>query len=271
MKKIFALLLCAALVLSLTSALADGKLEEIAAKGKLVMGTDAAWAPFEYIGANGEPDGSDIEIGKWLAEQLGVDFEVKNIAFDTLSTALNSGEIDLAIAAITITDERKETVDFSIPYTVAQQYITVNEDNDAVTYFEDLAGMNIGVHLGTTGDFLVSDAVMQPEGALYNTGANVQQYKFLTDACLALKNGELGAIVCDTLLAKNLCAVNTGLKCFALVNADGSVTMEDLGIMMKKGDPEFQARINELLQTIIDDGSVDKWILEHSRKTEEQS
>ena len=269
MKKIFALLLAAVCMLSLSLALADGKLDEIAAAGKLVIGTDAAWPPFEYIGANGEPDGSDIEIGKWLAEQLGVGFEVKNIAFDTLSTALNSGEIDLAIAAITITDERKEEMDFTSPYTVAQQYIIVNDDNDAVKYFEDLAGMNIGVHLGTTGDFMVSDAIMLPEGVLYNTGANVQQYKFLTDACLALKNGELGAVVCDTLLAKNLCAVNPGLKCFELMNADGSMTIEELGIMMKKGDAEFLAKIDGLLKQIIDDGSVDKWILEHTEKAAE--
>ena len=149
MKKCIALLLCAILCLAMASAFAEGKLDEIAAKGKLVMGTDAAWPPFEYIGAGGEPDGSDIEIGKYIAEQLGVELEIKNIAFDTLSTALDSGEIDLAIAAVTITEERKETVDFSIPYTVAQQYIIVNDDNDAVTYFEDLAGMAIGVHLGT--------------------------------------------------------------------------------------------------------------------------
>lgn len=269
MKKIFALILIAALALSASAVLAEGKLESIAAAGKLVVGTDAAWPPFEYIGANGEPDGSDIEIGKWLAEQLGVTLEVKNIAFDTLSTALNSGEIDLAIAAITITDERKEEMDFTSPYTVAQQYIIVNGDNDSVTYFEDLAGMGIGVHLGTTGDFMVSDAVMLPDGALYNTGASVHQYKFLTDACLALKNGELGAVVCDTLLAKNLCVVNPDLKCFELMNADGSMTIEQLGIMMKKGDAEFLSKIDGLLKQIIDDGSVDKWILEHTEKAAE--
>ncbi len=269
MKKILATLLVLALALSMTSALADGKLESIQAAGKLVIGTDAAWPPFEYIGADGVPDGSDIEIGKYFAEKLGVDFEVKNIAFDTLSTALVSDEIDLAIAAITITEERKETLDFSVPYTNAQQYIIVNEDNDAVKVLDDLAGQVIGVHLGTTGDFLVSDAIMLEGGALYNTGASVQQYKFLTDACLALKNGELGAIVCDTLLAKNLAAVNDGLKCFELTFKDGSSNLEEYGVMMKKGDEALVAKINELLQPIVDDGTVDKWILEHTEKAAE--
>ena len=269
MKKILIALLLCALSLSAVCGLAEGKLEAIQAAGKLVMGTDAAWPPFEYIGANGEPDGSDIEIGRYLAQQLGVELEVKNIAFDSLSTALVSNEIDVAIAAMTITEERKDAVDFSVPYTVAQQYIIVNDDNDSVSVLEDLAGYAIGVHLGTTGDFLVSDAIMLDGGALYNTGASVQQYKFLTDACLALKNGELGAIVCDTLLAKNLCAVNPGLKCFELAYADGSSTIEEYGIAMKKGDEAFVAKVDELLKTIIDDGTVDKWILEHTDKAAE--
>ena len=84
-----------------------------------------------------------------------------------------------------------------------------------------------------------------------------------------LKNGELGAIVCDTLLAKNLCAVNPGLKCFELAYADGSSTIEEYGIAMKKGDEAFVAKVDELLKTIIDDGTVDKWILEHTDKAAE--
>ena len=148
-------------------------------------------------------------------------------------------------------------------------YVYKMSAGDSVSVLEDLAGYAIGVHLGTTGDFLVSDAIMLDGGALYNTGATVQQYKFLTDACLALKNGELGAIVCDTLLAKNLCAVNPGLKCFELAYADGSSTIEEYGIAMKKGDEAFVAKVDELLKTIIDDGTVDKWILEHTDKAAE--
>ncbi|MBR1408089.1 MAG: transporter substrate-binding domain-containing protein [Clostridia bacterium] len=269
MKKTLIALLILALCLTASLSLADGKLDSIQAAGKLVMGTDAAWPPFEYIGANGDPAGSDIEIGAYIAAQLGVELEVKNIAFDSLSTALMSDEIDVAIAAMTITEERKDAVDFSVPYTNAQQYIIVNDDNDTVKVLDDLAGQAIGVHLGTTGDFLVSDAIMLDSGVLYNSGASVQQYKFLTDACLALKNGELSAIVCDTLLAKNLVAVNDGLKCFELAYADGSSTIEEYGIAMKKGDEAFVAKVNELLQTIIDDGSVDKWILEHTEKAAE--
>ena len=262
MKKIIAMILAAMMILTMSAAVAEGKLEEIQKKGVLTICTDAAWAPFEYIGANGDIVGADIEIAEYIAEQLGVTLEKKNIAFDNISITLMNDEADLSLSAMTITNERKETLDFSIPYTTAQQYIIVLADNDKVTVLEDLAGVNIGVHLGTTGDFLVSDEVMM--GCLANTGANVAQYKFLTDAALALKNGELGAIVCDTMLAENLVAVNEGLKCFPLAYAEKEVELEQLGIAMKKGDEAFLAKINEIIAPIIEDGTVDKWLIEHS-------
>lgn len=270
MKKLIAIVLAAMLCMLATAAFAEeeptGKLKEILDAGKLVVATDAAWAPFEYIGADGEVDGSDIEIARYIAEQLGVELEIINVAFDSISTYLVNDEADLTLSAMTITDERKETLAFSVPYTVAQQYIIVTEDNDSVATIEDLAGQAIGVHLGTTGDFLVSDEIMLDDGVLCNTGATVQQYKFLTDAALALQNGELGAIVCDTMLAENICAVNEGLKCFALTYADGSATVEELGIGMKKGDDAFVEKINEIITPIIEDGTIDQWIVEHSEK-----
>ena len=268
MKKIIALVLIAIMCM-VSAAVAEeptGKLKDILDAGKIVVCTDAAWAPFEYIGADGEVTGSDIELAKYIAEQLNVELEIINVAFDSISTYLVNDEADLSLSAITITEERKETIAFSVPYTVAQQYIIVNDDVDAVATIEDLAGMNIGVHLGTTGDFLISDEIMKDTGVLYNTGANVQQYKFLTDAALALGNGELGAIVCDTLLAENIVAVNEGLKCFPLTYADGSANIEELAIAMKLGEEDLVNKINEIITPIIEDGTVDAWIVDHTEK-----
>ena len=263
MKKMIAMILVVMMALSVTGAFAEGgKLAEIQAKGKLVICTDAAWAPFEYIGANGEVAGADIELAKYIAEKLGVELEIINVAFDSISTYLVNDEADMSLSAMTITEERKETLDFSVPYTTAQQYIIVLEDNDKVAVLDDLAGAAIGVHLGTTGDFLVSDECMM--GVLAGTGASVAQYKFLTDAALALKNGELGAIVCDTMLAENIVAVNGGLKCFPVAYKSGPAVLEELGIAMKKGDAEFVAKVNEIITPIIEDGTVDKWLVEHS-------
>ena len=266
--KLLALLLTLTLVLSGAIAAcaesASGKLAEIQKKGKIVMGTDAVWAPFEYIGANGEATGADVEIAQYIAEQLGVELEILNVSFDTLTTYLVNDEVDIVLAAMTITEERAETVAFSQPYTVAAQYIVVPEDDDTTTYIDDLAGKTIGVHLGTTGDFIASDEVDLPTGVLFGTGASVQQYKSLPDATLAMKNGELGAIICDTLMAENLVATNDGIKCFELVYADGTKTTEEYGIAMKKGDDEFVAKINEITAPIVEDGTVDNWIVEHT-------
>ena len=262
------LLLTLIIALSAVAASAEagsGKLAEIQQKGKIVMGTDAVWAPFEYIGANGEPTGADVEIAKYIAEQLGVELEILNVSFDSLTTYLVNAEVDIVLAAMTITEERAETVAFSDPYTVAAQYIIVPEDDETTTYINDLAGKVIGVHLGTTGDFIASDEVDLPTGVLNGTGASVQQYKSLPDATLAMKNGELGAIICDTLMAENLVATNDGIKCFELVYADGTKTTEEYGIAMKKGDDEFVAKINEIIAPIVEDGTVDNWIVEHTK------
>ena len=265
MTKILALVL--ALVLFGAMALAESespKLAEIKEKGKIVMGTDAVWAPFEYIGANGEATGADVEIAQYIADQLGVELEVLNVSFETLTTYLVNDECDIVLAAMTITEERAETVAFSDPYTVAAQYIIVPEDDETTQYINDLAGKAIGVHLGTTGDFIASDEVNLPGGVLEGTGATVQQYKSLPDAALAMKNGELGAIICDTLMAENLVATNEGLKCFELVYADGTNTTEEYGIAMKKGDDAFVECINQIIAPIVEDGTVDNWIVEHT-------
>ncbi len=278
MKKLIALVLCAVLTLCLfagcgssntaattaaTTAAAKTTVDVIKERGYIVMATDAAWAPYEYIGANGEPDGCDIEMGKAIAEGLGVELKIINAAFDTLSTYVDSGEADMILAAMTITEERQETMDFSNPYTVAQQYIVVTEDNNGVTTIEDMAGYAIGTHLGTTGDFLICDEIDLEGGALNGTGASYSQYKDLTVGSLDLKNGALQAIVCDGPMAQNICAVNPGLKCFELVYADGTGTDECYGIAVKKGNTDLLAAINEIIDPIVANGTFDEFFVKH--------
>ena len=245
-----------------TESAATGKLAEIQARGKLIVATDATWAPFEYIGEAGEPAGCDMELAAYIAEQLGVELEVLNIAFDSIGAYLTSGEADLGLAAITATEERKETLAFSDPYIVSEQYIVVRADDDSVTYFEDLDGKTIGAHLGTTGDFLVDDSI-NVDGIIPN--ATEKQYKSLPDASLALINGELDAIVCDTVMAENLCASrDNAIKCFAVVFENGDVTTDPLCVAMNKGDDELVAKINEIIAPVIADGTYGEWLIEHT-------
>ena len=242
-----------------------GKLAAIQEKGKIVVCTDAAWAPFEYIGEGGQPTGIDIEIAQYIADQLGVELEISNIAFDTIPTALVNGDADLALACITITDERKEQMAFTDPYTSVQQYMVVTADSK-IASMDDLAGKMIGTHLGTTGDFLVSDEV--ESGVLAGSGAQNNQYKALPDAAEELKSGTLSALVCDSVLAENLVTANgDALKCFPVVYADGTeAEVENIGAAMAQGDDEFTAKINEIVQELVSNGQIDEWFVKHSEE-----
>ena len=268
MKKVISCCLSLAMALSLTAgftSMADEQsaLDRVLERGTLIVATDAAWPPFEYMEGENVV-GADIEIASDIAESLGVELEVVNVAFDSLSMYLENGEADLAIAAITVTEERQETMEFSEPYCDSCQYIVVKEDDETVKSIDDLAGYTIGVHLGTTGDFLASDEVNI--GVLSGTGASVQQYKDLTIAAMGLNAGDVQAIVCDSLLAENICTVNEGLKCFEAVYADGSSTLEQYAVAAAKGETELIEKVNEVVVPLKEDGTVDKYILDHTER-----
>lgn len=269
MKKAVSFGLTLAMALSLCAgftSMADDQsaLDRVMEKGKLVVATDAAWAPFEYMEGENVV-GADMEIAADIAESLGVELEIINVAFDSLSMYLDNGEADLAIAAITVTEERSEMMEFSEPYCDSCQYIIVKEDNEDVATINDLAGMMIGVHLGTTGDFVVSDEVNM--GVLMDTGASVQQYKDLTIAAMGLNAGDVQAIVCDKQLAENLCTINEGLKCFEAVYEDGSSTLEQYAVAAAKGETELIEKVNEVVVPLKEDGTVDQYIVEHSERS----
>ena len=267
MKKLTALLLIAALTLSLFAGCGKSAeknaLDIIKERGYITMATDAAWAPYEYVGENGQPDGCDIELAKEIAKGLGVELKIINAAFDTLPTYVESGEADMILAAMTITEERKQTMDFSNPYTVAQQYIIVAKDNSSVKAIEDMAGYTIGTHLGTTGDFLVCDEIDLDDGVLHGTGASYAPYKDLTVASLDLNSGSLQAVVCDGPMAENMSIRNENLKCFPLVYADGSGTDESYGVAVKKGNTALLEAINQILDPLVADGTFDQFFVKH--------
>jgi polar amino acid transport system substrate-binding protein len=229
-------------------------LAAIQKKGELVMFTDARWAPFEYIGEGGREEGVDIDIARAVAADLGVSLRIVNADFDGFSLAIQNGQADMAVAAITITEERAETLDFSIPYTNSCQYILKQESNVSLRSLNDLAGLRVGVHLGTTGDFLISEQITA--GVLTGTGAEVVQYKSLQEASLALMKGDLGAVVCDDLLAKNLASVNRGLTCFEARFADGTIEEEFYGIAVAKGNATLLAAVNASLEKQLAAGAI---------------
>ena len=269
MKKIAAICMTLTMVISLSAgftSLADDQtaLERVLEKGKLVVATDAAWPPFEYMEGENVV-GVDLDIAKDIADGLGVELEVINVSFDSLSMYLENGEADLALAAITVTEDRAEAMEFSEPYCESSQYIVVKDDNEDVKSIDDLAGYTVGVHLGTTGDFLISDEVNM--GVLAGSGASVQQYKDLTIAAMGLNAGDVQAVVCDRQLAENLCTVNEGLKCFEAVYADGSSTQEEYAVAAAKGETDLIEKVNEIVVPLKENGTIDQYIIDESAKS----
>lgn len=243
-----------------------GKLAAIQEAGKVVMCTDAAWAPFEYIGANGDVTGIDAEIGAKIAEELGVELEIVNMSFDSIPTYLANGDADMALACITITDERKEEMLFSDPYTTVQQYMVVMADDNETTTLDALGGKAAGTHLGTTGDFLLQDE--NADGVLKDNNVENKQYKALPDAALAMKSGELQAIVCDSVLAENIVKANgDAFKCFPVKYADGKeADVEEIGVAVNKESGDLMEKINEVLAKLIEDGTIDELYVKHSEE-----
>lgn len=164
----------------------QAEVSEVLADGKLTVGTNAEFPPFEFVDDNGEPDGFDIALIKAIGEKLGVEVEVENMEFDALVASIGN-KIDVAIAGMTVTDERKKNADFSDPYYDAVQYVILPEGSEIAT-FDDLAGKTIGVQLGTTGDIIASDDV---------EGANVKQYNKGVDAVNDLINGRVDCVIID--------------------------------------------------------------------------
>lgn len=233
------------------SADADAAASEVLADGVLTVGTNAEFPPFEYVDDNGEPDGFDIALIKAIGEKLGVTVEVENMEFEALVSAIGS-KIDLAIAGMTVTDERQASVDFSNPYYDALQYVIVPEGSE-IASFDDLAGKTIGVQLGTTGDFIASDDV---------EGANVSQYNKGVDAVNDLLNGRVDCVIIDKNPAQVFEAQFSG-QIKALDGAQFGFEVENYAIALPKGDAALAEQVNEALEEIKADGTFDQLVADY--------
>lgn len=245
---VLAVLLCAAMFVGCTSG--TDKVAQIKEAGKLVMLTNAAFPPYEYLGSDNKPAGVDVDIAQAIADELGVELEVVDMDFDGCIPALVAGKGDLVAAGLTVTDERKESVDFSSTYANATQLIIVQESNSEITSVDDLTGKTVGVQLGTTGDIYVSDL-----------DCTVKQYKTGLEAGIDLKNGKLDAVVLDKMPAENIVSVNEGLKLL-----EEPFTEEYYAIAVAKGQEDFLAIVNSVVEKMYNDGTVDKLIEEHAEK-----
>ncbi len=273
MKKIVTVVLAALLAATLLACTGCGNtqsVENIQKNGELIVYTNAEFAPFEYI-SGGKPVGVDIDICQKIADELGVTLTVENVDFDIIVSSVQSGKAALGAAGMTVTDERKESVDFSISYTTSTQYVITSEEFE-VNNIEDLKGMQIGVQLGTTGDFTISDEINGYEddegnpvtGVLQDSGAEVITYPNANLAAEALKAGKISAVVIDQLPAEIIVQNNSGLHSTELLYPDGSTTTEEYAICVAKGNDSLMEVVNKVLQELLDDGTIEEYIIHHS-------
>jgi polar amino acid transport system substrate-binding protein len=210
-----------------------------------VVGTDAAYAPFESQNEKGEIVGFDIDILKAVAAKAAIEVKFVNTPWEGIFNALAQGDRDIVVSAVTITDERKQTIDFSDPYFDAQQLIAVRNDSK-VKSFADLKNLKVGVQTGTTGDEAVTKL-------LGKTSNSIKRFESTPLALKELESSGVDAVVADNGVVVHYVANNPGGN-FKTV-ADQSFVPEQYGIAIKKGNAELLGKINKGLADIKADGT----------------
>lgn len=210
----------------------------------LYVGTNAEFQPFEYL-ENGKIVGFDVELMEEIGKLIEKEIEWKNIAFDGLLPALQAKKLDVIIAGMTATEERKKFVNFSQTYYTSNQMILINKENPVVESFDKLSGYNVGVILGYTGDIAVSAI----------EGVKVQRYNGAAEAIMALKAKKVDAVVLDSEPAKNYAKQNNEL---GLINTD--VAKEEYAIAVGKDNKALADEIDKALKVLNENGTYNKLI-----------
>lgn len=214
-----------------------------ASSQKLVMATNAAFPPYESVEGT-EIIGIDPEIAKLIADDLGRELVIEDMAFDSIIAAVQSGKADIAMAGLTVTEDRKQNINFSDPYTEAAQVIVVKKDS-TVTSPEDLEGKTVGVQIGTTGDIYAGDIA----------DAVIERYSKYFEAINALNQNKIDAVIVDREPAKVFVNDSDDLKMI-----DKEFTLEEYAIGVAKENTELLDQINASLKKLQDSGEIDKII-----------
>lgn len=232
------------LFMTFLSLISFGKVE------KLYVGTNAEFYPFEYL-EDGKIVGFDAELIEAIGKKLNKEIIWKNMAFDGLLPALQSKKIDVIIAGMTATPERKKFVNFSDPYFVSNQMIIINttdEKSKDITSYESLPNHSVGVVLGYTGDVAVSKL----------ENIDVQRFNGASEAIMSLISKKVQAVVIDSEPAKNYVKNNKGLK---LISTD--IAKEEYSIAVSKENKKLAEDINSAYKELVNDGTFEKLITKY--------
>ena len=244
MKKVISVVLACACVFSFAAcgSKSDSSKSDSAKsdkKEKLVMATNAEFPPFEYY---------DGEFAAAIADKLGMDLKIEDMAFDSIIPAVQSGKADIGAAGMTVTEDRATQVDFSDSYYTGVQVIIVTDDSD-ITEPDDLKGKKIGVQQGTTGDIYSTDDFGDD---------NVERFNKGMEAVQALQQGKIDAVIIDNQPAKTFVEENEGLKIL-----ETSYVEEDYALAIKKGNDDLVKKVNDAIKELKEDGTFDKIVAKY--------
>ena len=249
MKKFLALMLAALMVFALAACGGNTSTEETTAadettvaeeKKVLTMATNAEFPPYEYYEGD-KVVGIDAEVAALIADKLGMELKIVDVAFDSIIPGVQAGKYDMGMAGMTVTDERLEKVSFSTSYATGVQSVIV-KDGGAVASLDDIAGKKIGVQTSTTGDIYASDEFGDDAVVKYDNGAAAVQ---------GLLAGKVDCVIIDNEPAKSYVAANEGLSIL-----DTEYAVEDYAICFAKENTELQTAVDEALKALIEEGKV---------------
>ena len=215
----------------------------------LKMITEATFPPYEFLRGQ-EIAGIDVEICRAVAQKLGKNFQAETVDFDSVIPAVISGKADLAAAGITVNEDRKRNVDFSIPY-VKTGIVVVYKKATPFKSIDQLKGKKIGVQGGTTSETFVLEKLLQEP----------ERTKSPAEAVAALKSGRVDFVIADIDPAKNC------VKGEADLAISDFITSEEYAIAIRKGQPELLKSINETITEIKADGRLAKWVKDFTEES----
>ena len=256
MKKIIAMVLCIMMLISVAamanaeavdySQFTGATIDAIKEKGKIVLGTEATYPPFEFLDESANFAGCDIWLSQQIADALGVKLEVMDMAFDGIISAVKVGQVDIGIAAFTVTEERAMEIDFSDVYQRDLQMFVVKKGNeDLYSTKESIVGLQVGAQRGTVQSQLIQKAL--PESVLFE----LDKYPALA---LEVINGNIAGLVVDGAVGTSLVETNDGL---AVSNFMFDPADADFGkaATLAKGTDDLKALVNAVIAQVTSDGT----------------
>lgn len=235
----------------------SNSLEGIKKKGKIIMGTSADYPPFEtHMMIDGEDSivGFDIEIAKYIADELGVELEIKDMDFDKLLGGLSTGMLDIVIAGMNPDPKRAEEVNFTDIYYESHHAVLVHKDDASkITKIEDLNGKSIGVQIGTTQEEIAKATIDNADILSLNTNP---------DIVMNLKTRKIDCAIMEGPVARSFAKANDDLMVVEGIAIDSG--SEGVAIAVKKGNDELTEKINEILADAKSKGLIEKWFVEAS-------